>query len=145
MNVKTYLHIRIYMYLLDLTLKGLLSNRSNFCLALLDVLILPPPPGRVYPMGLIRWWAHRHNDMGKCLSSRHWIPSHPRLTSKPHKMNLRPGVLLGTGVSCDPTPGSAATLPVPGVSCDPTHKNSMEGSTFFTFTKGQLRPYLTSV
>ena len=51
----------------------------------------------------------------------------------------------GTGVSCDPTPGSAATLPVPGVSCDPTHKNSMEGLTFFTFIKGQLRPYLTSV
>ena len=45
MNVKTYLHIRIYMYLLDLTLKGLLSNRSNFCLALLDVLILPPQEG----------------------------------------------------------------------------------------------------
>ena len=53
--------------------------------------------------------------------------------------------LWGTGISCDPTPGSAATLPMPGVSCDPTHKNSMEGSTFFTFIKGQLRPYLTSV
>ena len=52
--------------------------------------------------------------------------------------------LLGTGVSCDPTPGSAATLPVPGVSCDPTHQNSMERSTFSTHTRGQLRPYLTS-
>ena len=52
---------------------------------------------------------------------------------------------VGTGVSCDPTRGSAATLPVPGVSCDPTHQNSMEGSTFSTHTRGQLRPYLTSV
>ena len=41
--------------------------------------------------------------------------------------------LDGTGISCDPTPGSAATLPMPGISCDPTHKNSMEGSTFFLY------------
>ena len=40
---------------------------------------------------------------------------------------------------------SAATLPVPGVSCDPTQQNSMEESTFSTHTRGQLRPYLTSV
>lgn len=52
------------------------------------------PPGRVYPMGLIHWWAHRHNDMGKCLSSRHQTPCHPSLISKPHKMNLGPRVLL---------------------------------------------------
>ena len=44
----------------------------------------------------------------------------------------------GTGISCDPTPGSAATLPMPGVSCDPTHKNSMEGSTFFYLYQGSV-------
>ena len=51
----------------------------------------------------------------------------------------------GTGVSCDPTPGSCATLPVPGAMCDPTHQNSMERSTFSTHTRGHVRPYLTSV
>ena len=58
---------------------------------------------------------------------------------------FKPPPSKGTGVICDPTPGSCATLPVSGVMCDPTNQNSMERSTFSTHTRAHVWPYLTSV
>ena len=75
------------------------------------------------------------------LSSRNGMEWHGKknvLGKRVSFPNIHP---FGTGVSCDPTPGSCATLTVPGVMCDPTHQNSMEGSTFSTHTRGHVRPY----
>lgn len=47
------------------------------------------------------------------------------------KACFKPPPSKGTGVICDPTPGSCATLPLSGVMCDPTHQNSMEAVNVF--------------